>query len=130
MNVVIGSGPAGVACAQALLARGESVRMLDAGLTLEPERAALVEKFRGARPEQWSAADLAAYQAGMNPDVGGVPLKLVYGSDFAYRDADARLGLHYRDVGLRASLAKGGFSNVWGAAMLPFTDRDLRDWPF
>ena len=36
---VIGSGPAGVACAKALLDAGRRVRMLDAGLTLEPERA-------------------------------------------------------------------------------------------
>jgi flavin-dependent dehydrogenase len=32
MHCVIGSGPAGVACARALLARGANVLMLDAGL--------------------------------------------------------------------------------------------------
>ena len=39
MHCVIGSGPAGVACAKALLARGASVLMLDAGLDLEPGHA-------------------------------------------------------------------------------------------
>jgi NAD(P)-dependent dehydrogenase (short-subunit alcohol dehydrogenase family) len=39
MPCVIGSGPVGVACARALLARGANVLMLDAGLDLEPERA-------------------------------------------------------------------------------------------
>ena len=129
MNIVIGSGPAGTACAVALLARGAAVRMLDGGLTLEPERAELVERFRRSRPEDWTAADLAAYQSGMNPDAKGVPHKLVYGSDFPYREADQRLGVHYQNVGLRPSLAKGGLSNVWGAAMLPFVERDLKDWP-
>ena len=129
MNIVIGSGPAGTACAAALLARGEPVRMLDGGLTLEPERAKLVEKFRRSQPADWTATDLAAYQSGMNPDVGGVPTKLVYGSDFPYREADERLGVHYQNVGLRPSLAKGGLSNVWGAAMLPFVERDLKGWP-
>jgi choline dehydrogenase-like flavoprotein len=127
---VIGSGPAGVACAKALLDQGRQVRMLDAGLTLEPERLSLVDKLKRRRPEDWTPEDLAAYQAGMNPDVGGVPLKLVYGSDFAYREADGHLGVHYDNVGLRPSLARGGLSNVWGAAMMPFRDRDLEEWPF
>ena len=127
---VVGSGPAGVACAQALLEAGQSVQMLDAGITLEPGKAGLVERLRSKRPEEWTAADLAAYQAGMNPDVGGVPLKLVYGSDFAYRAANEHLAAQYENVGLLPSLAKGGLSNVWGAAMLPYLDSDTTDWPF
>ncbi len=127
--VVVGSGPAGVACAKALLAQGRKVRLLDGGITLEPERAALVEKLRASSPEKWSATDLQAYQAGMNPDVGGVPLKLVYGSDFAYREADVHLGVQYDNVGLRPSLARGGLSTVWGAAMMPYAEADVRDWP-
>lgn len=104
--------------------------MLDAGLTLEPDRATLVEKLKSRRPEDWTAADVAAYQAGMRPDVGGVPLKLVYGSDFAYREADDHLGVHYDNVGLRPSFAKGGLSNVWGAAMMPYLEQDVSEWPF
>ena len=127
---VIGSGPAGVACAKALLDQGRQVTMLDAGVTLEPERLGMVEALKGRLPGEWTPGDLAAYQAGMNPDVGGVPLKLVFGSDFAYREADGHLGTRYEDVGLRPSFAKGGLSNVWGAAMMPFLDRDLEEWPF
>jgi len=119
-----------VACAKALLDAGRRVRMLDAGVTLEADRVGLVEKLKQTRPEGWAPADLAAYQAGMNPDVGGVPLKLVYGSDFAYRDADEHLGAHYDNVGLRPSFAKGGLSNVWGAAMMPFLESDMDEWPF
>src|ERR1035438_3927341 len=115
---VVGSGPAGVACAKAVLDAGRRGRVLDGGVTLEADRMGLVERLKRAQPEQWTAADLAAYQAGMNPDVGGVPLKLVYGSDFAYREADEQLGVHYDNVGLRPSLAQGGLSNVWGAAMM------------
>jgi choline dehydrogenase-like flavoprotein len=127
---VVGSGPAGIACAQALLDRGRTVQLLDAGITLEKERLAVVENLRKLPPEDWGAAELAEYQAGMNPDVGGVPLKLVYGSDFAYRDADQHLGTDYHYVGLRPSFAQGGLSNVWGAAMLPYLDQDIRAWPF
>ena len=104
--------------------------MLDAGLTVEPDRLGLVEKLRLKRPEEWTPADLAAYQGGMIPDAGGVPLKLVYGSDFAYREADEHLGAHYYGVGLRPSLARGGLSNVWGATLLSFLEGDLGEWPF
>ncbi len=45
MHCVIGSGPAGVACAKALLARGATVLMLDAGIGLEPGRAQIVRQF-------------------------------------------------------------------------------------
>ncbi len=51
MHCVIGSGPAGVACAKALLARGASVpAMLDAGLELEPNRARIVRELSGKNP--------------------------------------------------------------------------------
>ena len=46
----VGSGPAGVACAKVLLDAGRRVRMLDAGLTLEPDRTGLVEKLKIAEP--------------------------------------------------------------------------------
>jgi choline dehydrogenase-like flavoprotein len=118
-----------MACAKALLDRGQQVRMLDGGLTIEADRLGLVDKLKRTQPKDWTPANLAAYQAGMDPDVGGVPLKLVYGSDFAYREADEHLGVHYDNVGLRPSLAKGGLSTVWGAAMMPYLERDLSEWP-
>ena len=130
MDCVIGSGPAGVACAKGLLGRGRKILLLDAGLSLEPERAQVVRQFAQGAPENWSAADLAGYRAGMTADVRGVPQKLVYGSDFAYRGAEEHLGVSYSGVGLRPSLAQGGLSNVWGAAMLPYLESDVADWPF
>src|SRR5262245_3150008 len=101
MDCVVGSGPAGVACAQALLDRGREVLLLDAGLTLEPERARLVDRLRSQSPEQWSPADLAAHRGAMHADPGGVPQKLVHGSDYPYRGADEQLAVHYDHVGLR-----------------------------
>ena len=104
--------------------------MLDAGLTLEPERMRLVERFQEKRPENWTAADLSEYRKGMDADASGVPQKLVYGSDFPYRGPEESLGLRYDQVGSRPSFAKGGLSNVWGAAMMPYLTRDLEGWPF
>ncbi len=119
MDIVIGSGPAGVACAAALLARGRQVTMLDAGLRLEPARAQL----RAAMADKPKAAWTAEERALASPVVqaGAVPEKLSYGSDYPYRGTPAG--------SLRGSYAQGGLSNVWGAAMLPYRAADLAGWP-
>ena len=127
---VVGSGPAAVACAHALLSSGARVRMLDAGLRLEPDRRPLIDRLAHTPMEQWAESDLEEFRADVNPEVGGVPLKLVYGSDFAYRLAGETLGVSYQNAGLRPSFAAGGLTNVWGAAMMPYADGDMLDWPF
>ena len=65
--IVVGSGPAGVAAASALLRRGRRVLMLDGGLRLEPERQAVVERMAGGQPSAWTPAQLAAIKEGMEP---------------------------------------------------------------
>jgi choline dehydrogenase-like flavoprotein len=129
MHCVIGSGPAGVACAKALLARGATVLMLDAGLELEPDRAQIVRQCGSVKPDAWSAAQRAALTGGMAADAKGVPLKLVFGSDFPYRETAEKIPWRSHGTGLKPSLALGGLGNVWGAAMLPYRDTDIAGWP-
>lgn len=129
-HCVIGSGPAGVACATALLAKGVPVRMVDAGVTLEPERAAAVRALRSRVPSTWTQDELAPIKEGMDPTDKGVVLKRVFGSDFAYRGVEEHLGIESGQTGLKASLALGGLSNVWGAALLPYRAADVENWPF
>lgn len=129
LHCVIGSGPAGVACAHALLERGARVIMLDAGLSLEPDRAALVAAMRQTTPTGWTPEQIARLKEGTSATAKGLPLKLLYGSDFPYRDCDESLGTEYDGVGVRASFAKGGLSTVWGAAMLPYVQQDVAGWP-
>jgi choline dehydrogenase-like flavoprotein len=130
MHCVIGSGPAGVACASALLDRGAQVRMIDGGVALDPARMARVSAMGSQSPADWSEQDLQFIKEGTESTAGGVPLKRLFGSDFPYREAEERLRLRFSGVGVKASLARGGFSNVWGAAVLPYTETDLVDWPF
>ncbi len=129
MHCVIGSGPAGVACAKALLARGASVLMLDAGLELEPGRAQIVRQFAGTKPAAWNSSHVAELKIGMATDATGVPRKLLFGSDFPYRETEEKIPWRGRGISLRPSLALGGLSNVWGAAMLPYRDDDIAEWP-
>jgi choline dehydrogenase-like flavoprotein len=129
MHCVVGSGPSGIACAQALLDKGLAVRMLDAGLRLETPRAQAVEQLGASAPAGWDPKLVAMLTAKMTAGPKGLPQKLSFGSDFPYRDAERLLSCTFDGVGLRPSLAQGGFSNVWGAAMLPYLDSDLDGWP-
>ena len=128
-HCVIGSGPAGVACAQGLLARGANVLMLDAGIELESDRATIIRQCAATPPTHWSAAQLATVRGGLAADARGVSLKLIFGSDFPYRETAEKIPWRGSGVGLKPSLALGGLSNVWGAAMLPHCDEDINDWP-
>src|SRR4051794_32502461 len=114
--VVVGSGPAGVSCARALLAHGRAGLMLDAGITLEAESASVVQRMRETAPAQWSGDDIGRMKAGTSASEKGIPLKLAYASDFPYQEAEKHTPADYDGVGFRPSFAQGGLSNVWGAA--------------
>ena len=127
MDYVIGSGPAGVACATALLGRGRAVTMLDAGLTLEPGYEALRMAMAARAPEDWTPEQHAMRRL---PAGGGMPdYKLSHGSDYPYRAAPGAPGLGIDVPGVAASYAQGGLGNVWGAAMLPYRAADFATWP-
>jgi choline dehydrogenase-like flavoprotein len=126
---VIGSGPAGVTCASALLDQGLKVTMVDAGMDLEPERREAVQRLATSRPDGWSDGDLRTIRENMEPGAHGIPLKRVYGSDFPYREAIEQVRLDRRGVDASPSLARGGLSNVWGAVVAPYLPADLGDWP-
>ena len=71
----------------ALLRRGHTVTMLDAGLELESDRKSLVDSLRAMPRENWPNATLSKIkEENMRADTSGVPLKYVFGSDFPYRE--------------------------------------------
>jgi choline dehydrogenase-like flavoprotein len=129
MIYVIGSGPTGVSCAYALVKKGLNVTMLDAGFELEPWRRHFLEALKKRTPEQWDEASVSTIKSKMPINVRGIPRKLVYGSDFPYLDTVKWLAMEADGAKITPSLAKGGLSNVWGAAVLPYTESDIADWP-
>ncbi|OKH24870.1 hypothetical protein NIES593_06545 [Hydrococcus rivularis NIES-593] len=129
MRYIIGSGPAGVACAYALVQKGLDVTIIDAGLELEPQRREVVEQLSRNQPQEWDAARLNFIRKGMAIESKGVPLKLIYGSDFPYRETDKYIPIVQAGVESNPSLAKAGLSNVWGAGVLPFLQSDIAQWP-
>jgi choline dehydrogenase-like flavoprotein len=129
MIYVVGSGPAGVSCARALLDGGLAVTLLDAGLDLESDRAQVLNRMRGGTPAEWDPRDLELIRRNTEAHVDGVPKKLLFGSDYPYRDAEEALGVRRTAVDCVPSFARGGLSTVWGASILPFRAEDIHDWP-
>jgi choline dehydrogenase-like flavoprotein len=125
MILVIGSGPAGVACASALLARGAQVTMLDTGLELEPDRRRRVLELQSVAFTSWNEASLSFLR---DVSTEGIPLKLAYGSQFLYRDPLVQ-PMTADGVHAKPSFALGGLSNVWGANVLPYRTDDMTNWP-
>src|SRR5579871_5782509 len=129
MIYVVGSGPAGVSFATALLQKGAQVTLLDTGLELDVSTSSKLPPLQDSGPEKWQPSDLAFMKDSISASVAGIPLKYAYGSDFPYRDPGVEWQLEMQGVETRPSFAQGGLSTVWGAAILPYRNSDLRDWP-
>lgn len=125
--VIIGAGPSAAASAKALLSRGERVVVLDTGLTLDPNRKEARKRMADTVPSRWNPADLALTRFASDGQIQGY--KRLFGSDLAFRDDGILNLLVSRGVAARPSYAIGGLSNVWGAGLLPYTNRDIADWP-
>jgi choline dehydrogenase-like flavoprotein len=132
-NLVIGSGPAAAAVTLALLARGdEFVTVIDLGASLEPARRELLATVASGHPEEWS--DEVRSVLAQHPVAairGELPQKRILGSDFPFRELGQLEGIDVVAGGNRSmvSAAFGGFSNAWGAQILPFSREAIAEWP-
>ncbi|HET6161049.1 MAG TPA: FAD-dependent oxidoreductase [Dongiaceae bacterium] len=126
---VVGSGPAGIACAKALARRGAQVDLIDVGERLSADRANLKQRLAAAAPTHWSAADRAA--AAENPTMrSGFPRKFLFGSDELLRGQHAAAPVAADWPIIAQNFAAGGLSVGWGAALLPIDTPDMAAWPF
>lgn len=126
-HLVIGSGPAGVAAATALLERGLEVTLIDGGQVLEADHTARAAHLASHPPRDWMPEQRADWQA---PQFATPPGQVRrYGSDFAMEPAGATFAGGQDRFHLRASRAVGGLSNLWGAAILPYAGADMAGWP-
>ena len=127
--IVIGSGLAGLSAVKALLSRGFRTRLIDGGYGLEPERSAVLKRMQEGAKSSWSKEDISKIMENNIPSADGLALKHSYGSDFPYRNTDVSWDWELEGAKMFRSLAKGGLSNVWGAAILPVAQQDVREWP-
>ena len=97
--------------------------------TLPADRQTAVDRMAATSPRNWSQADLELVTENQ-------PLKTVlfrksdvFGSNYAFARERAFAPLEAGPGTPAPTFAKGGFSVVWGAAMLPADRSDLHDWP-
>lgn len=108
------------------------VTVIDIGGRLEAASEQARARLSHAAPSSWDASDIATITelpVGLNEK--GLPEKRAFGSDFPFRDFGQRDGVQALD-GINDKLvsgAYGGFSNAWGAQLMPFTRATFRDWP-
>ncbi len=130
MIFIVGSGPAGISAAVTLTAAGLPVTLLDGGIRLEEDKRAKLETLKAQPPAEWDRAFLDSFSSRVVSDKKGVQIKYAYGSDFPYAEVAELLPTKAYNTGhLTPTLAAGGFSHVWGAAVLPFTAKEISDWP-
>lgn len=133
--LILGSGAAAAAAALALTREraGVEVTVLDVGLRLSEEKAAARNRLGTLPYSAWSDTDVASITelpVASSP-ARGLPEKRSYGSDFPFREVGQRAGIT-ASPSVNAALvsgAYGGFTNVWGAQLMPFTSATFRDWP-
>lgn len=130
--LIVGSGAAAASTANALSHQGDiSITVIDIGLRLEPERQQVIDAVsRSKAPLESHDLELIAQQP-VASGTQGLPQKRVYGSDFPFRDVGQLLGIT-PDESANDSLvsgAYGGFTNVWGAQVMPFADSVFDTWP-
>jgi ferredoxin len=131
--LIIGSGAAAAGAALALSHRENlEIAVIDIGLQLENDREQLIEVMASSSPEEWDGKtiELTSKQPIASRN-SGIPEKRIFGSDYPFRNVGQLDGLTTAN-GSAASLissAYGGFSNVWGSQIMPFTSAAFEGWP-
>lgn len=130
--IIIGSGPAAAAAALSLARRPDvQITILDLGVRLEPERQKVVDRLSSSDAVGWDDGLVGTISEQPVRAGGGLPEKRTYGSSFPFRDIGQMEGVTTAGRVSRSliSAAYGGFSNVWGAQVMPFAKAVFDDWP-
>jgi ferredoxin len=131
--LIVGSGAAAAGAALALSHRENlEIIVIDVGLQLESDRAQLIETLAAVSPDEWDERTIELIvKLPVAARNAGVPEKRVFGSDYPFRNVGQLSGLTTVS-GATTSLissAYGGFSNVWGSQVMPFTAAAFDSWP-
>jgi ferredoxin len=131
--LVLGSGPASAGAALALSRASDvEITILDIGLQLEQDLHGIVQGLSSTDPSEWDEQAVRVVSARpVRSTFKGLPEKRSYGSDFPFRDVGQLEGVSASQGASRSliSAAYGGFSNVWGSQIMPFTAATFDAWP-
>ncbi len=132
--LIIGSGPAAAGAALALSRREDvAVTVIDIGEGLDVESQQVIERLASSNPAHWEPSLVERVSAQpVSSGLRGVPEKRTYGSDYPFRNIGQLDGLTSDEDATTSliSAAYGGYSNVWGSQLMPFTTSAFDSWPF
>jgi choline dehydrogenase-like flavoprotein len=133
-SIIIGSGPAAAAAVLALSEKAdEKIIVFDPGTVLDAETQEVISRLSKVRVDDWDEEDVR--RVSLQPkrvQHDSLPEKRSYGSDFPFANKGQLDGVHSegRVNSAVISSAYGGFSNVWGAQIMPFSAATFKKWPF
>jgi ferredoxin len=127
-NLILGAGPTAIAAAYAFRRLGVPFEVLDVAYDLEPAREAMVETLSASEPANWPRNYVETLFPAPVTSAQGVEKRLTFGSNFPYEQPQC-ISCSTTQCKIDLSHGLGGFGNVWGAAVLPYSDQDLGDWP-
>ncbi len=131
--VIVGSGPSAAAAALALEGvREAKITVLDLGTQLESGRQAARTAMANTSPDQWRSEDVELISAPPKAgSFGRLPTKQIYGSNFVFENSGQLDDIDTDGEAnpLVVSGAYGGFSNTWGAQLMPFSTGTFQTWP-
>lgn len=128
--LIVGSGPAGVSAAFALLGRGLRVLMVDGGRTPRqspPEGDYL--QLRHHDTDQWKWMIGRDFHA-LRQARAVSPKLRVPGFDYVFEDFETSNPMAATGFIALGSLAAGGLSNAWGCGVAKWSEAELSSFPF
>jgi len=128
---VVGSGASGVHFARTVLDLGHEVTMVDVGHE-RPDSVLPDADFAGLRDQLADPVDYflgASFQGVVSPGHPREYYGFPPGRDYVFRTPPG-FGFHASGFAPLFSFARGGLAEVWTGGCYPFSDDDLRDFPF
>ncbi len=127
--IVVGSGPSGVSATWPMVEAGMRVMLLDGGRQRDPDLlpTGAYHDLRRHDPEQWRKFLGPGLEA-LRPGPAASPKLEVPGAQTVVDDFNRQriAGEGFTVVG---SLARGGFTNIWGAGVALYDEDDLASFP-
>jgi hypothetical protein len=127
-NLIIGTGAAATATAKALDRRGEKFEVLDVAFDLANNIQEKVNSLSRQSKKDWDGSLVKELFPPPVTSSKGVEKRLIFGSNHPYELPDS-LDISMQNGDMELSHAFGGLGNVWGAAVLPYSEHTLRNWP-
>ncbi|WP_444915626.1 hypothetical protein [Microbulbifer sp. TRSA007] len=127
-NLVVGSGPASIATVKALQDIGQEVEVVDVSYDLEDDIKYQVNILSKKNIDAWTQEDKDKLFPAPVASRKGLERRYLFGSDFPYR-VPKPLSITTKNCNTEFSHGFGGLGNVWGAAIMPYSESQLANWP-